>query len=113
MKTKMNKAKNQNDAKRITIRERETTRSVALAKLKEINQKQLGRKLKADELLTFAINRMTDEDVKTLQEMSLSNEDRKKRMLQKYMEVHGPISEDEFTGFTFSSSSSNSGRLFR
>ena len=102
MKTKLKKTKSQNDTKRITMRVRETTRSVALAKLKEINQKQLGRKVKADELLTFAINRMTNEDVKALQEMSLSNEDRKKRMRQKYIEVHGPISEDEFTGFTFS-----------
>jgi hypothetical protein len=102
MKTKMSKTKDESETSGTTIRVRKSTKSALLAKLKEINQKQLGRKLKADELLTLALNGLTDEDVKALQEMSLSNEDRKKRMRQKYIEVHGPISEDDFTGFTFS-----------
>lgn len=103
MKTKTNKGKNQIETAGTSIRVRKATKSAALAKLKEINQKQLGRKIKPDELLCFAINRLTDEDVRALQEMSLSNEDRKAKMRQRYIEIHGPISEDEFTGFTFTS----------
>jgi hypothetical protein len=101
MKAKTNKGKDQIETAGTSIRVRQATKSAALAKLKEINQKQLGRKIKPDELLCFAINRLTDEDVKALQEMSLSNEDRKAKMRQRYVEIHGPISEDEFTGFTF------------
>jgi hypothetical protein len=101
MKTKTSKTKDETEANGTAIRVQKATKSALLAKLKEINQKQLGRKLKADELLTLALKRLTDEDVKALQEMSLSNEDRKEKMRQKYIEIHGPISEDEFTGFTF------------
>jgi hypothetical protein len=34
-----------------------------------------------------------------MQDQSLSNEDRKEQLRQRYIEARGPISRDEFTGF--------------
>ncbi len=102
MKTKVNKTKSQNDTKRTTIRVRESIKVGALAKLKEINRKDIGRALKLDDLFELAISRLTEADVKTLQEKSLSNEDRREILRQKYIAVRGPISRDSFLGFIIS-----------
>lgn len=39
---------------------------------------------------------------RTLQEKSMTHEDRKERLRQRYIEERGPISKDEFTGFMLS-----------
>jgi len=101
MKAKSNKGKEESETIGTTIRVQKATKNVLVTKLKEVNDKQLGRKVKSDELLQLAIRRLTTEDLNALQDMSLSNEDRKAKMRLKYIEIYGPISEDEFTGFTF------------
>ncbi len=103
MKTKVNKTKIQNETKRTMVRVRESIKVGALAKLKEINRKDMGRALKLDDLFELAISRLTEADVKTLQEKSLSNEDRREILRQKYIAVRGPISKDSFLGFIISS----------
>ena len=102
MKTKVSKVRNQNEAKRTTIRVRETTKVCALAKLKEINRKDFGRALKLDDLFDLAVCRLTEEDVKTLREKSLSNEDRREILRQNYIAKRGPISKDAFLGLILS-----------
>jgi Rps23 Pro-64 3,4-dihydroxylase Tpa1-like proline 4-hydroxylase len=63
------------------------------------NKKKAGRKIKVDQLLSLALDLVSDEHIKKLQEQSLSNEDRKEQLRQRYIEIRGPISRDEFTGF--------------
>ena len=63
------------------------------------NKKKLGRKIKLDHVLAIALDLLTDEHIRKLQDQSLSNEDRKEQLRQRYIEARGPISRDEFTGF--------------
>ena len=63
------------------------------------NKKKLGRKVKLDHVLTIALELLTDEHIRKLQDQSLSNEDRKEQLRQRYIIARGPISRDEFTGF--------------
>ena len=64
-----------------------------------INKKEIGRKVRVDALLDLALNLVTAEHIKMLQDHSLTNEDRKEILRQQYVATRGPISKDEFTGF--------------
>jgi Rps23 Pro-64 3,4-dihydroxylase Tpa1-like proline 4-hydroxylase len=66
------------------------------------NKKRIGRKVKVDQLLNIALDLVTEGHLKSLQEQSLTNEDRKEILRQKYIEIHGQISHDEFLGFLMS-----------
>ena len=63
------------------------------------NKKKLGRKIKLDHILAIALDLVTEEHIRMMQDQSLSNEDRKEQLRQRYIEARGPISRDEFTGF--------------
>jgi hypothetical protein len=64
------------------------------------NKKRFGRKVKIDQVLSLALDLVTEDHLKMLQDQSLSHEDRKELLRQKYIEERGPISKDDFTGFT-------------
>lgn len=66
------------------------------------NKKKLGRKIKADQILNIALDNFNESHIQMLQNSSLTNEDRKELLRQKYIELRGPISKDEFTGFILS-----------
>ena len=63
------------------------------------NKKKIGRKIKLDHVLAIALDLVTEDHVRRMQDQSLSNEDRKEQLRQRYIEIRGPISRDEFTGF--------------
>jgi hypothetical protein len=63
------------------------------------NKKKVGRRVKVDHLLSLALDLVSEEDIKKLQNQSLTNEDRKEALRQKWVALNGPISKDEFTGF--------------
>lgn len=63
------------------------------------NKKKLGRKVKLDHVLAIALDLVTEAHIKKMQDQSLSNEDRKEQLRQRYIIARGPISRDEFTGF--------------
>ena len=63
------------------------------------NKKKVGRRVKIDHLLSLALDLVSEEDIKKLQNQSLTNEDRKEILRQKWVALNGPISKDEFTGF--------------
>lgn len=67
--------------------------------LNSANKKKFGRKIKCDQLLNLALDLVTDDNLRTLQETSLTNEDRKEQLRQSYIQEVGPISKDAFTGF--------------
>lgn len=62
------------------------------------NKKKIGRTVKIDQALSIALDLLTEEQVKRLQDQSLSNEDRKEILRQKWADLYGPISKDSFTG---------------
>lgn len=67
------------------------------------NKKKFGKKIKFDHLMALALDLITDNHLETLKSNSLTNEDRKEELRQKYIELRGPISKDAFTGFMMSS----------
>lgn len=62
------------------------------------NKKKIGRTIKIDQALGIALDLLTEDHAKKLQDQSLSNEDRKEILRQKWAELYGPISKDAFTG---------------
>ncbi len=66
------------------------------------NKKKKGRKVKLDHLLEIALDLIEDHHIKMLQDRSMTNEDRQEELRQKYIATRGPISRDEFIGFTMS-----------
>lgn len=62
------------------------------------NKKKIGRTVKIDQAISIALDLLTDEHIKKLQEQSLTNEDRKELLRQKWTELYGPVSKDAFTG---------------
>ena len=95
MNQKVNTTKKENETERATLRVRPEMKTVVIAKLKEINTKETGRKLKLDEVLSFAMERLSDSDVKLLRERSLSNSDRQDILRKKYSELYGPVTPEE------------------
>jgi hypothetical protein len=99
-KTTKSAAKQVNKLKSIRVQletHRKAERLLAVA-----NKKKFGRKVKVDQLLNIALDLVTDRHLESLQERSLTNEDRKELLRQKYIETRGNISRDEFTGFMMS-----------
>lgn len=63
------------------------------------NNKKAGRKVKFDQLIQLALELVTEDHLKKLQDQTLKNEDRQELLRQKYISQRGPISKDEFIGF--------------
>ena len=102
MKEKTNKPKTKSDTKSASVRVRQGAKERAALLLLAANKKKLGRKVKFEDLFELAIGLVTDEHVKLLQERSLTHEDRKEQLRQRYIELRGPISKDSFVGFLMS-----------
>lgn len=64
------------------------------------SQKKKGRKIRLDEILSLGVSLITTNDLKALQERTLTHKDRLDLLRQRYIDIHGPISEDDFIGFT-------------
>lgn len=62
------------------------------------NKKKIGRKIKVDQVLSLALDLVNEEHIKKMQGQSLSNEDKKELLRQKWSETYGAITKDEFTG---------------
>ena len=62
------------------------------------NKKKIGRTVKIDQVLNIALDLLTEAHIKKLQEQSLSNENRKELLRQKWTEINGHVSREEFTG---------------
>lgn len=76
---------------------RETKRKIQ-AELAKLNKKDFGRRIYADDYITFAISLVTPESIQHLQEASLSNADRLERDYKNYIATSGHISKDEYLG---------------
>ncbi len=95
---KTSKSKAKGAAKHASVRVKATSKKVALALQDEANNKPNGRKVKLDDVFELALSLVTSEHLKALQERSMTHEDRKEILRQKYIEIHGPVTRDEFIG---------------
>lgn len=98
METKNTKASPKINSKLKSIRINSENQRKAERILLAANKKKGGRRIKINELLNLVLDLVSDEHIKKLQEQSLSNEDRKEILRQRWAEFHGPISKEEFTG---------------
>ncbi|MGH1468232.1 MAG: hypothetical protein ACRBBP_05040 [Bdellovibrionales bacterium] len=98
-KQKNNTKKQKCDDKWSNIRVSRTSKIIADKHLKKANSKNFGKRIKVDELLQIGLSLITEDHIKSLQENSLSFEDRKENLRQIYIKEYGSISKDEFTGF--------------
>lgn len=67
-----------------------------------VNTKDSGRKVVADNLFALMLDRISTRDLQELQRRSLTNEDRVEMLSRTYIKVRGHISKDDFLGFTLS-----------
>lgn len=100
MNQKVTKSKKQSGTKWKSLRVSAEMKANSIAKLKEINAKNYGRNLKLDEMLSLALERLTEADVKLLHDRSLSNSDRQELLRLKYSELYSPVTPEEFIGVT-------------
>lgn len=99
MENKTGKANTKINAKNKSVRINLENQKKAEKILALANKKKLGRKIKLDQVLAIVFDLVTDEHIRKMQDQSLSNEDRKEQLRQRYIIARGPISRDEFTGF--------------
>ena len=66
--------------------------------LAKVNQKELGRRVRSDDLIGFALALVTEAHVKELQDSSLSNHDRFEAMYKDHVAKKGSISKDAYLG---------------
>lgn len=102
MSTKTKKTNEKSNQKWSSVRIGSETKIAVEKVLKSANNKTVGRKIKPDEILCFAINLIEADHIKRLQDSSLTNEDYKELLRQFYIETRGKISKDEFIGFLMS-----------
>ena len=82
-----------------SIRISDGTEKKLAKRLLAANKKKFGRKVKSDQILSLALELLTDDHIRLLQDQSLTNEDRKEQLRQSYILEVGLISKDAFTGF--------------
>ena len=98
-KAKSNKKNSKAATDVVSVRIRSESKQKASVILDEANKKGFGRTVKFDELFDLAIDLINREHIELLQSRSMTNEDRKEELRQKYVALNGPISKDDFTGF--------------
>lgn len=101
MKEKTNKSKSKVVAKSVSVRVHSESKLAAMSRLESANKKKLGRRIKFEDLFNLALGLVTEEHIKVLHERSLTHANRQELLRQRYAETRGPISVDDFIGFTF------------
>lgn len=102
METKPCKTKREQKSSFTAIRVKEQTKDLVKSKLTIANNREIGKKITPDQMIHFALSRLSDKDIKELQQQALSFTDKKKLLRKKYIEINGSITPDEFEGFTMS-----------
>lgn len=97
------KAKSEVSAIRIDI----PTQKLVSSLLAKANRKSFGRKVKASQLVNYALSKLEDADIKVLQEKSLSNADRMEMKFREYCKRNGGATREQFLGHLLSAECSN------
>lgn len=80
------------------VRIRPKTQILLRKLLVQANQKDLGNKIKRDDLLHLGLSLIQCGHISDLQNRSLNNADRMELLYREYVKNHGPISKDAFLG---------------
>jgi hypothetical protein len=99
MTTKTIKSEDKVSSKAKSIRISFENQKRAIKILASANKKKIGRKIKFDQVLEIALGLLTDDHIALIQDRSLTSENKKELLRQKYIVEVGPITKDEFTGF--------------
>lgn len=101
-----NKTKSKSETTHSLIRISSETRKKLQNRIEEINQKDFGKNVRTDELISLALDLVRKEHIERLQQSSLSNHERMDREYKAYIAKHGPISKDEYLGMLLKGSAS-------
>ena len=82
----------------VPIRIRLKTKKILGEFVKKGNSKKYGRTLKCDDFIIFALKKLNDSDLTSLQEQSISNQDRFEIAFRKMKARRKDTSRDEFLG---------------
>lgn len=97
----MKKQKSKNTVSRCSIRIKSDIKKTAKALLNKVNSDNKGcRKMKIDDIFEMALALVTDTHLKELRQKAMTNKGRMEILRQKYIDLNGYISEDEFLGLT-------------
>ncbi len=80
------------------VRVSKETRKRILAELARLNKKEVGRSVKADDLIALALSLLEPKHHAQLQDATLTNSDRLHRRYLDYVKQHGSTSKDAFLG---------------
>lgn len=80
------------------VRIKKTTARKIRQILTKLNKKSFGRNLKTDDLISYAVDLISEKDFDILQESTLSNKDRLERNYKDFCLKNGNISKDEYLG---------------
>ena len=80
------------------IRIRHKTKTKMEQLLRQANKDRMGRRVKADDLISFSLGLVTDAHVGEICNMTLSNKDRLELMFRKVSKERRGISREEFFG---------------
>ena len=60
------------------------------------NKKETGRRITASSIISLALSLVTEEHIMTLQEQSLTPDEKLERLRLHYAKAHGPITRERF-----------------
>lgn len=66
--------------------------------LSEANNKELGSKVKPENVFTLALSLVKKEQIEALKSASLTNADKLELRYREHVKVHGPMTKDDFLG---------------
>ena len=92
----------------VTVRVNKPTGKLLQQAMDEANKKNFGKRVKVDKVIAKAIGKLTQQDIKEVQEDSLSNQDRLDRDYAAYVSEHGKVSRDEYLGLIMSGKANKS-----
>ncbi len=85
-------------ASTIPVRVKQDTKQKIDDLLERINKKDLGRKVRSDELVLTALSLVGSEQIKQLREKSFSNADRFEQAYRRYISKNKSTTKDKFLG---------------
>ena len=80
------------------IRIKHKTRSRLEQMLRQANKDRAGRKIKADDVIWFSLNLLSDDHIREICDKSLSNKDRMELLFRKLSKEKRGVTRDEFLG---------------
>ena len=86
----------------VVIRVQQSTKDKIDKILAVSNEKEFGRRVKADDLISFALDLVTDAHIQSLRDASLSNADRLEILFQQHRRKRKTLTKDQFIGLLIS-----------